>query len=79
MEKFMNMYALLGLIGFVMILFHPQVVNIFYDLRKIATKSIFNFIFTIIFLWCILPLAIPYMLLYWLVKVLEKYGKNDNE
>ena len=75
----MNYYALLGLIGFVMLLFHPEVVGIYADMRKIATKSFFNFIFTIIFLWCILPLAIPYMLLYWLVKVLEKYGKNDNE
>lgn len=79
MEQFMNTYAILGLIGFVMILFHPDVVVIFYDMRKIATKSVFNFIFTIIFLWCILPLAIPYMLVYWLGKLLEKYAKNDDE
>jgi len=75
----MNLYALLGLIGFVMILFHPEYLAIFNDMRKIAMKSLFNFIFTIIFLWCILPLAIPYMLLYWLVKVIEKYGKNNDE
>jgi hypothetical protein len=79
MEEFMNYYAFLGLIGFVMILFHPDVMAIYHDMRKIAIKSVFNFIFTIIFLWCILPLAIPYMLLYWLVKVLEKYSKNNDE
>lgn len=74
----MNYYVTLGLIGFIMILFHPDIVAIYHDMRKIAIKSVFNFIFTFIFLWCILPLAIPYMLLYWLSKAIEKYDKKDD-